>query len=129
MDDNETKGNIGRRDWTRQPVDHPATEYRQMLFGACDTIDRLIASVQELEREVAELKRATAVECTCRAIEKCDRCTAIDKRSEPPPRRHYCGSSERLTACGRQRNKLGRGYTAFEWNYVTCPACLATRST
>lgn len=60
LDRDERKGNIGRRDWARQPVDHPATEYREMLFGACDTIDRLLNRVQELEasaREVAELNQ------------------------------------------------------------------------
>lgn len=42
--------------------------------------------------------------------------------------RHYVGASKTLTACGRQRNKLSRGSSAFEWDDVNCPRCIATRA-
>lgn len=113
-----------------QAVDVARTELANRSVLELDASERARqanAKVERLEREVTELKAKIAVDCTCRVIEKCERCEAIDKQAEPPLKRHYCGSSERLTACGRQRNKLPRGTTAFEWNYVTCPRCLATR--
>ncbi len=38
------------------------------------------------EQRLAALQAAVAVECTCRVIEKCERCEAIDGRTEQEPR-------------------------------------------
>jgi len=44
---------------------------------------------------------------------------------DEPPRKHYIGAFDG-GACGKRTKE--RGTAAYEWAYVTCPDCLATRA-
>lgn len=52
------------------------------LLGQSWQVAKLRA--EAAEASLASLSEALKVECTCRAIEKCERCEAIDALPSPP---------------------------------------------